>query len=221
MYFSGQSVCKVRPENVNVNSNEPLFHPFSIKISKCSGSCNNINDPYAKLCVPDVVKNMNMKVFNLMSTTNETRHIKWHETCKYKCRLDVSVCNSKHRQNDDKCICQCKEFIDKGICDKGFVWNPSNCECECNKSCDAREYLDYESCKCRKKLVGKLVEEYTENIDEIEIAGMALFKLINDCKCSCTKSCLALIAIIFTICIRIGTYYIYYKHMSHDKKNCF
>ena len=67
--------CKVRPEIVNANSNEPLFYPFSIKTSKCSGSCNNINDPYAKLCVPDVVKNLNIKVFNLMSRTNETRHI--------------------------------------------------------------------------------------------------------------------------------------------------
>ena len=42
--------CKVRPEIVNVNSNEPLFYPFSIKTSKCSGSCNNINNPFAKLC---------------------------------------------------------------------------------------------------------------------------------------------------------------------------
>ena len=58
--------CKVRPQIVNVNSNEPVFYPFSIKTSKCSGSCNNINDPYAKMCVPDVVKNINVKVFNLM-----------------------------------------------------------------------------------------------------------------------------------------------------------
>ena len=48
--------CKVRPEIVNVNSNELLFYPLSIKTSKCSGSCNNINDPYAKMCIPDVVK---------------------------------------------------------------------------------------------------------------------------------------------------------------------
>ena len=68
--------CKVRPEIVNVNSNEPLFYPFSIKTSKCSGICNNINDPYAKLCVPDVVMNINIEVFNLMSRTNETRHVK-------------------------------------------------------------------------------------------------------------------------------------------------
>ena len=56
---------KVRPEIVNVNSNEPLFYPFSFKTSKCSGSCDNINDPYAKLCYPDVVKNLNIKDFYL------------------------------------------------------------------------------------------------------------------------------------------------------------
>ena len=61
---------KVSSKIVNVNSNEPLFYRFSIKISKCSGSCKNINDTYAKLCAPDVVKNLNIKVFNLMSRTN-------------------------------------------------------------------------------------------------------------------------------------------------------
>ena len=45
--------CKVRPEIVNVNSNEPIFYTFSIKTSKFSGSCNNINDPYAKIRVPE------------------------------------------------------------------------------------------------------------------------------------------------------------------------
>ena len=150
--------CKVRPEIINVNNNEPVLYPISIKASKCSGNCNNINDPYAKICVPDVVKDLNVKVFNLTSRTNETRHIKWHETCKCKCRLDASVCNNKQRWNDDKCRCECKELIDKGVCDKGYAWNPSNCECECDKSCDVGEYLDYENCKCRKRLVDKLVE---------------------------------------------------------------
>ena len=55
--------CRARPEVININSNEPLFYPYSVKISKCSGSCNNINDPYAQLHVPDVVKNINVKVF--------------------------------------------------------------------------------------------------------------------------------------------------------------
>ena len=63
--------CKTRPQIVNVNRDEQ----FSIKTSKCSGSCNNINYPYGKVCVPDVVKNLNAKVFNLISRTNETRHM--------------------------------------------------------------------------------------------------------------------------------------------------
>ena len=76
---------KVRTEIININSNEPKFYPYSIKVNKCSGSCNNISDPYGKLCVPDAVNNINVKLFNLMSITNETRHIKWHKTCKCKC----------------------------------------------------------------------------------------------------------------------------------------
>ena len=68
--------CKVRPEIINNNSNNPIFYPFTIKINKCSGKCNNINNPYAKICVPDVIKDLNVKVFNLMSRANETRFIK-------------------------------------------------------------------------------------------------------------------------------------------------
>ena len=63
--------CKRRPQVVNVNINNPMFYPFSIKLSKCSGNCNNINDPYAKICVPDIIKNLNVKVFNLMSRTSD------------------------------------------------------------------------------------------------------------------------------------------------------
>ena len=51
-------------------------------MNKFSGSCNNINDPYVKLCVSDIVKNINVKVFNLISRTNKTRHTKLHENCK-------------------------------------------------------------------------------------------------------------------------------------------
>ena len=103
-------VFRIRPQIVNVNSDDPVFYPLSIRRSKFSGSCNNINDPYAKLCVPDVVKILNVTAFNLMSRNNKTRHIKWHKTCKCKCRLDANVCN------DDKCRRECKELIDKGVC---------------------------------------------------------------------------------------------------------
>ena len=84
------------------------MYPYNVKISKCSGSCNNINDPYAKLCVPDVVKNINLKVLNLMSRTNETKYIKFHKTFKCKCKLNASVCDIKQRWTEDKCRCECK-----------------------------------------------------------------------------------------------------------------
>ena len=207
--------CKVRSEIINVNSNGPIFYPFSIKTSKCSGSCNNINDPYAKICVPDVIKDLNVKVFNLMSRTNETRHIKWHETCKCKSRLDASVCDNKQRWNNDKCRFECKELIDKGICDKGYIWNPSNCKCECDKSFDFGEYSDYENCKRRKRLVGKLIEECNEKIEETS--------LINSAKCKSNSRILyiVLFSIFFTINIGIATSFIYYKYINHHKKNVY
>ena len=66
--------------------------------------------------------------------------MEWHETCKCKCRLDVSVCYNKQHWYDDKCRHEWKELIDKGVCDKGSIWKPSNCECECDKLYDVGEY---------------------------------------------------------------------------------
>ena len=100
--------CKTRPEVINVNSNNPIFYPFNIKIHKCSGNCSNINHPCAKIYVPNVIKDLNVEAFNLMSITNATRFIKWHEKCKCKCRLDAIVCNNKQRWNKNKCRCECK-----------------------------------------------------------------------------------------------------------------
>ena len=174
--------CKARPEIINVNNNNPRFYPFIIKTSKCSGNCNNINDPYAKICVPDVVKDLNVKVFNLMSRTNETKNIKWHETCKCECRLDATVCNNKQRWNKNKCQCECKELIGKGVCDKEFIWNPSNYECECNKPCDFSQYLDYKNCKCKKRLVDKLIDNCNETIDEVKLIKTTLAENENSYK---------------------------------------
>ena len=161
-----------------------MFFPFSIETSKYSGSCNNINHPYAKICVPDIIKNLDVKVFNLMSRSNETRFIECPEKCKCKCRLDAIVCNNKQRWNKNKCKCECKELIDKGVCDKGFIWNHSNCECECDKACGVGEYLDHEHRKCRKKLVDKLVDECAETIEEVKLAKITLAENENSYKCS-------------------------------------
>ena len=75
MYLNNNQEFKTRPQVINVNGDEPVFFPFSIKTSKCSGSYNNINYPYAKIYGPNVVKTQNLKVSNLISKTNETRFI--------------------------------------------------------------------------------------------------------------------------------------------------
>ena len=138
--------------------------------------------------------------------------------CKCKCRLDASAWNNKKRWNENKCRCECKEFIDKGICDEGFIWKPSNCECKCDKSCGVGEYLDYEKCICRKKLVDKLVEECTENVEEVKLAKITLAEDEIKHKCSSCTLYIVLFSIIFTTNFGIGTCFVCNKYMNCDKQ---
>ena len=163
----------------------------------------------------NVVKIINVKVFNLMLRTNKTRRIEYHETCKCKCRLDVSVCNNKQRWNKDKCRCECKDFIDKGICNEGFIWDPSNCECECDKLCDVGEYLNYKNCKCRKKVTDKLIEECSKNIDGNK---MIYNETLNAKACNSCIIYIALFVIFFVISISIRSIFIYF-HRYFKKDN--
>ena len=154
------------------------------------------------MCIPDAV-------------SNQTKHIEWHETCKCKCRLDASVCNTKQRWNEDKCRCKCREeLIDKERCDKGLVWSPSNRNCECNKSCDIGEYLDYENCKCRRKMnsveCSELVEEcrfdenemiYSETLDAI---SLNVYKRV----CGSCTLCIVLFAVFLVTSTVISTVFI-------------
>ena len=193
--------CKTRAHVINVNGDEPVFFPFSIETSKCRGSCNNINYLYAKNCVPDIIKNLYVKVFNLMSRTNETRYIEWHETCKCGCKFGENVCHNKQCWNKNKCRCECEELIDKGVCDK---------------TCDIGEYLDYENCKCRKKLV----DEFTENIEEVRLAKISLAENENNYKCSSCTVHIMLFWIFFTIFTGITTYFIYYNWSLIKNSSC-
>ena len=96
-------------------------------------------------------------------------------------------------------------MVDEGRCDKGFIWNPSNCDCECDKSCDVGEYLAYENYKCRKKLVDKLVEECSENIDGNKMIYNDYGNLCNSCTIY-----IVLFAIAFLIIIDITSAYFYF-----------
>ena len=170
-----------------------------------------------------------------MSRTNETRFIEWNEKCKPKCRLDAVVCNNKQRWNKNKCRCKCKELIDKWVCDKGFIWNPSNCEFEYDKNCDSSEYLDYENCKRRKKLVDELIDECAETIEEVKLAKTTPIELHltkNENKYSSCKVYIVLMIVAFTIFTGITIYFVYYNwslikimflalNLIHTKKQWF
>ena len=104
-------------------------------------------------------------------------------------------------------------MIDKETCDKRFIWNPSNRECERDKSCDIGEYLNYENCKCRKTFNDKLVEECTENVEEVKLAKITLTENEDKHKCSSCTLYFVLFLIIFNVVI--GTYFVYYKCMNH------
>ena len=130
--------CKPRPKILDVSEGigEALFYPYNVLVNKCSGSCNTLDDPIARLCVPNIIKNVNIRVYNFLIRLDETRNVLWHESCKYVCRLNSSVCNSKQIWNSDTCRCDCNEDF-AGIinCTKGYMWNPSTCECQCDMWC--------------------------------------------------------------------------------------
>ena len=157
-----------------------------------------------------IVKNINVKVFNFMSGSNETRQIIWHETCKCICRLTSAVCNSRQIWHKDKCRCECKEdLVNKMVYDKGYIWNPSHCTCECDKSCSIGQYLDYKSCVCRNNLVHKLVEEYTNVIDGDTIYNKTLtVTSSNDCA-SCTQY-IVLFTVFLSISVIISGAFVYF-----------
>ena len=114
--------CMPRPKILDVNEGvgEALFYPYNVLVNKCSGSCDTLDNPMAKLCVPNIIKRINMKAHNFLVRLNETRNVLWHESCKCVCRLNLPVCNSKQILNSDTCRCDCNEdFAGIISCDKG------------------------------------------------------------------------------------------------------
>ena len=161
--------CMPTPKILDVNEGvgEALFYPYNVLVNKCSRSCNTLDDPMAKLCVPNIIKRVNMKVYNFLMRLNETRNVLWHESCKCVCQLNSSVCNSKQIWNSDTCRCDCNEdFAGIISCDKGYTWNPSTCECQCDMWCKPGQYLDYKKYVCKNKLISKVISECTSLINE-------------------------------------------------------
>ena len=205
-----------RPKIINTNPNEPVFYPLSIKVNKCSGDCNTINDPMAKLCAPDVVKDLNVKVFNMMERINETRKVVWHETCKCVCRLTSAICNDKQDWNANKCVCECKEdLVSKLVCEKGYMWNPNTCACEWDKLCEVGQYLDYRECACRKKLIDDLIEQCTTVVDT-EIGNSTDLLTSKESSSSNINLYLFVVLLIIVSLSAAGSFY-YFKKVNTKK----
>ena len=114
--------CMPRPKILNVNEGigEALFYPYNVLVNKSSGSCNTLDNPMSKICVPNVTKGVNMQVYNFLMRLNETHNVLWHQSCKCVCKLNSSVCNNKQIWNDDTCRCDCNEdFAGIISCAKG------------------------------------------------------------------------------------------------------
>ena len=161
--------CMPRPKILDVSEGvgEALFYPYNVLVNKCSGSCDTL---MAKLCVPNIIKRINMKVYNFLMRLNGTRKVLRHESCKCIYRLNSSVCNSKQIWNSDTCRCDCNENFASIInCTKGYTWNPGTCECQCDMWCKTGQYLDYKNCVCKNELVGRVIAECTSLINETMI----------------------------------------------------
>ena len=204
-----------RPKILDVNEGigEALFYPYNVQVNKCSGSCNTLDNPMAELCVPNVIKGVNMQVHNFLMRLNETRNVLWHERCKCVCKFNSSVCNNKQIWNSDTCRCDRNEdFAGIISCAKGYTWNPSICECQCDKWCKPGQYLDHKNFVCKNKLIGRVIEECTSVINET---------MINNNKDNITNNNTYLILfIIFLIGFVFLIGFIYYCRRSNfDKKN--
>ena len=104
------------------------------------------------------------------------------------------------------------------MCGKRFIWNPSNCECECDKSCDIGEYLHYKIYKCRKKIINKLAEEFSENIHGNEMLCDETFAIISSSDNKTFGSCIVYI-ILFSVFLIINISMVIYIYLFLYLKN--
>ena len=108
------------------------------------------------------------------------------------------------------------------MCDTGFIWNPSSCECECDKSCDIGEYLDYKNCNSRKKVIDKLVEECSENIDGNEMLYNKTMDIISSSDNKASDSCIVyivLFSVFLIISISMAIYVYFFLYLKNKSTN--
>ena len=125
---------EIQPTFLNLHLNEYSqefhYYPFTVKLDKCVGSCNTLNDLFDKLCVLNKTEDLNLNRFNMITGINELKTLTKHISCEFKCKFGGRNCDWDQWWNNDKCRCECKK---RQVCEKDYVWNPATCNCENGK----------------------------------------------------------------------------------------
>ena len=120
--------------SINVHPNEYIqefhYYPFSVKLDRCVGSYNALNNLSKKVCIPNKTEDLNLSVSNMITGANESKTLTEHISCECKCKFNGTKCNSNQWWNNDKCWCDCKKIH---LFEKDYVWNPATCNCENGK----------------------------------------------------------------------------------------
>ena len=151
----------IQPALINLHPNEYnqefLYYPFLVKLDRCVGSCNTLNDLFSKVCIPSKTEDLNLSIFNMITGINESKTLTKHTSCECKCKFDGTKCNSNQWWNNDKCQCECKKHH---ICEKEYFYNPATCNYQ-NGKCLA-SIMDDSAIIC-----DKVIKSYHEKIKTI------------------------------------------------------
>ena len=130
MHFFSNQKCEIHPTlNLDPNEYSWKFHscPFSVKLNKCVGSCNTLNDLSNRVCIPNKKEDLNLSLFRMITGINESKTSTKHLSCEFKYKFDGTKCNSNRLWNNNKCLQECKK---SHVCEKDYFWNPARCNCE-------------------------------------------------------------------------------------------
>ena len=123
----------IQPTLINLHPNEYSqefhYYPFSVKLDRCVGSCNTLNDLSNKVCIPNKTEDLNLSVFNIITGLNESKALTKHISCKCKCRFD----EKNVIQINGRITINVNISVKKFMYVKKIVWNPATCNCENGK----------------------------------------------------------------------------------------
>ena len=105
-------------------SQELHYYSFMVKLDRCAGSCDTLNDLSNKVYVPNKTEDLNLSMFNIITIKNESKFSTKDISCECKCKFDARECNSNQKWNNDKYRCECKKYH---LCEKEYIWNPATC----------------------------------------------------------------------------------------------